>query len=213
MRVSNHVVRAGVALVTLALALCACSSPAPSAAPASARPTSAITPDPHLTEPATADQVFTAIRVGDLPLSVNNATAGDPNSPIIKRINADIGNWPLVISEFRSSAALRESTGWDAATPPRQGDPPYSFVGLNVLIQFGPVTGPLQTPDSRRQDQARILVGLLDPLLWPIEQRSVVTLETRTVPPASAVPAGSAPSPGAPSAAASPAASAPSSAP
>jgi hypothetical protein len=208
MRVSNHVVRAGVALVTVALALGACSNPSPSMAPATARATPAITADPHLTEPATADQVFTAIRVGDLPLSVNNATSGDPNSPIVKRINADIGNWPLVISEFRSSAALREATGWDAAAPPQQGDPPYSFVGMNVLIQFGPVTGPLQTPDTRRQDQARILAGLLDPLLWPMEQRSVVRLATKTVPPPSGAPAGSGAAPAAPSAAPSVAASA-----
>ena len=62
---------------------------------------------------------------------------------------------------------------------------------MNVLIQFGPVTGPLQTPDIRRQDQARILAGLLDPLLWPMEQRSVVKLATKTVPPASGAPAGS----------------------
>jgi hypothetical protein len=185
----------------MALLLAGCSSAPPSSAPATARPAPAITPDPHLTEPATADEVFTAIRVGDLPLTVNNATSGDPNSPIVKRINADIGNWPLVISEFRSSAALRETTGWDGAAPPEQGDPPYSFVGLNVLIQFGPVTGPLQAPDVRRQDQARMLADLLDPLLWPMEQRSVVRLATRTVAPASGAPAGSA----APSAAASPA--------
>jgi hypothetical protein len=185
-------VRAGAVLVTVALALGACANPPPSAAPPTARPTPVITPDPHLTEPATADEVFTAIRDGDLPLSVNNATAGDPASPIVKRINADIGNWPLVISEFRTRAALRETTGWDAAAPPQQGDPPYAFVGLNVLIQFGPVTGPLQTPDARRQEQARILVSLLDPLLWPIEQRSVIRIVTKTVPPASGGPAESA---------------------
>ena len=180
MRVSNHVVRAGVALVTVALTLGACSNAPPSIAPATARATPAVT----------ADQVFTAIRVGDLPLSVINATSGDPNSPVVKRINADIGNWPLVISEFRSSAALREATGWDAAAPPQQGDPPYSFVGMNVL-----------TPDIRRQDQARILAGLIDPLLWPMEQRSVVRLATKTVPPASGAPAGSGAPPAAPSAA------------
>jgi hypothetical protein len=200
MRVSNHAVRAGVALVIVTLVLTGCSSTPPSTAPVTPRPTQAITPDPHLTEPATADQIFTAIRGGDLPLSVNNATAGDPSSPVVKRINADIGNWPLVISEFRSSAALREATGWDPSQPPQQGDAPYTFVAMNVLVQFGPVTGPLQTPDSRRQDQARALVDLLDPLLWPIEQRSVVRIATKTAPPASGAPsappaAASAPAP------------------
>jgi hypothetical protein len=190
MRVSNHRVRAGVTLLTAALALAGCSTTPPSAAPATVRPTAAITPDPHLTEPVTADQIFTAIRVGDLPLSVNNATSGDPTSPIVKRINADIGNWPLVISEFRTGAALREALGWDPAVPPQQGDPPYSFVAMNVLVQFGPVTGPLAAPDERRTNQAEILIGLLDPLLWPIEQRSVVPIPTKAAE-ASPAPSGS----------------------
>jgi hypothetical protein len=171
--------------VTAVLLVAGCSSAPITTARPTPRPTPVITPDPHLTEPATADQVFTAIRVGDLPLSINNATRGDSTSPIVKRINADIGNWPLVISEFRSSAALREATGWDASQPPGQGDPPYAWVGLNVLIEFGPVTGPLQAPDARRQDQARVLVDLLDPLLWPLEQRSVIRISTQTSPPAS----------------------------
>ena len=171
-----------------ALLLGACATPPASSAPPISRPTPVVTPDPHLTEPATADEIFTAIRAGDLPLSVNNATAGDPSSPIVKRINADIGNWPLVISEFRSRAALHEATGWDPAAPPDQGDPPYAFVGLNILIEFGPVNGPLVSPDTRRRDQADILVGLVDPLLWPLEQRSVVPIATKTAPPASTPP-------------------------
>lgn len=199
MRVSNHAARLGAVAVIATLLVTACGSTPPSVAPPTARPTPVITPDPHLTEPATADQIFVAIRVGDVPLSVNNATSGDPTSPIVKRINAAIGNWPLIITEFRSSAALRQATKWDPATPPTQGNAPYTFVGLNILIEFGPVTGVLAAPDADRQKQAKVLVDLIDPLLWPMEQRSVIRLETKTGSPAAgasgspAVSAGSVP--------------------
>ena len=146
-----------VGAVIATLLVTACGSAPPSVAPPTARPTPVITPDPHLTEPATADQIFVAIRVGDLPLNVNNATSGDPTSPIVKRINAAIGNWPLIITEFRSSAALREATKWDATKPPTQGNAPYTFVGLNILIEFGPITGVLAAPDADRQKQAKVL--------------------------------------------------------
>jgi hypothetical protein len=148
-----------------------------------------ITPDPHLHDPATADDVFNVIRSAGLPLSVNNATKGP--GPMIKRINADIGNWPLVITQFRSGAALRSATKWDASRPPRQGNPPFTFVGLNILIEFGPSTGALATPDAPRVKQAERLAAVLDPLLWPIEQRSVtpMTFASHGSPSASMTPA------------------------
>lgn len=190
MRTSNH---AALRLVTLLAAfvagLAACGSPAPSSPPpVTPRPTPVITPDPHLAEPATADEIFSAIRVGKLPLAVNNATAGDPNSPVVKRINADIGNWPLIITQFRTSELLRETMKWDAAKPPAQGNAPYTFVGLNIVIEFGPTTGKLATPDASRQEQAERLIALVDPLLWPLEQRSVAPLATKTAPPPSGDP-------------------------
>ena len=92
MRGSNHRVRGTHALAMLialssAVAACGSSAPPSAAAAATVAPTPVITPDPHLTEPATADQIFNAIRVGKLPLSVNNASAGAPGAPIIKQIN------------------------------------------------------------------------------------------------------------------------------
>jgi predicted small lipoprotein YifL len=183
MRSSNHSARGIRTLLVLVVVagLAACGNAVPSSAPsATPRPTPVITPDPHLTEPATADAIFGAIRVGQLPLAVNNATAGDPNSPVVKRINADIGNWPLIITQFRTSELLRETMKWDPAKPPAQGNAPYTFVGLNIVIEFGPTTGVLATPDASRQEQAERLVALVDPLLWPLEQRSVAPLPTKT---------------------------------
>lgn len=199
MRGSNQVARLALGLAIASALVVGCGSAVPSTAAPSARPAPVITPDPHLTEPATADEIFVAIRSGSLPLSVNNATAGTPNEPLVKRINAHVANWPLVISEFRSSAALREAIDWDPTLPPAQGDPPYAFVGLNILVEFGPVTGPLATPDSARREQAEQVIDLIDPLLWPLEQRAVVAIATRTP---TAPPSASA-APAAPSAAAS----------
>lgn len=186
MRVSNHPGRlAAVGLAIVAAIGVACGGNAPpSIAPPTPVPTPVITPDPHLNEPATADQVFNALRLGHLPMSVNNATAGDPNSPMVKRINAALDNWPLVITEFRTSAQLRSVTKWDPTAPPGQGNPPYAFVGLNVLIEFGPVTGLLATPDATRQKEAMDIIALIDPLLWPLEQRAVVPIPTKTATPA-----------------------------
>jgi hypothetical protein len=196
MRVSNHRTGGVLALATLfalSAVVTACGSgPPPSSPPPTAQPTPVITPDPHLSEPATADQIFNAIRVGDLPLSVNNATAGGPDSPIVKVINAQIANWPLIITEYRSSAVLRAVTKWDPAAGPKQGDPPYTWVGLNMMVAFGPVTGKLAPPDASREQEAKDLVALIDPLLWPLDQRSVVPVPTKTAPLPSSAPSGSA---------------------
>ncbi|HET9345609.1 MAG TPA: hypothetical protein VFO05_07900 [Candidatus Limnocylindrales bacterium] len=199
MRGSNHRagwVRALAAIVVMSTAVAACGTSAaePSAAPPTAPPTPAITPDPHLSEPATADQIFNAIRVGDLPLTVNNAVAGDASSPVVKQINAAVANWPLIISEYRSSSLLRDSIGWDPAAGPRQGDAPYTWVGLNILVSFGPTTGRPVPPDATRQQQARDLIALIDPLLWPMQQRALIPVPTKSAPPASSqAPAASAP--------------------
>jgi hypothetical protein len=185
MRLSNRTARL-VAGAVMAIALStACASPPPSVVPPTVQPTPVITPDPHLTEPATADQVFRAIRAGNLNLQVNNATTGGPDAPLLKKINAAVGNWPLVISEYRSSKALRIAIAWNPTKPPAQGNPPYAFVGLNILVEFGPTTGFPAAPDAARQKEAEGIVALLDPLLWPLEQRSVAPVLTRVAPSAS----------------------------
>jgi len=200
MRVSNHRARRVLALalaagLTATAAACGSPSAAGSPAPATAAPTPAATPDPHLTEPATADQVFNGIRRGGLPLSVNNATTGGPNSPLIKQINAQVANWPLIISEYRSASQLRELLAWDPGAGPRQGDAPYAWVGMNIVVTFGPTTGKLAAPDAMRQDQAKTLVALIDPLLWPLEQRSLTPIPTKAALPQSTAPPVASPAP------------------
>ena len=186
MRHSNHAARFGspgaLALAgLLALLTIACGSTA-SPSPVTPAPTPVITPDPHLREPVTADEIFKAIGAqSDRALGATNAVTGGPGDPLVKRINADFASWPLIITAFASSSTLRTVTGWDPSVEPVQGDPPYAFVGLNILVEFGPSTGiRLEVPVEARQAQARELAAILDPLLWPLEQRSVDPIETRT---------------------------------
>jgi hypothetical protein len=184
----------------LAIGLTACASSVPSTAPSpTVAPTPVITPDPHLTEPATADAVFGAIRLAGLPLSVTNAIGGDPNSPIVKQINAAVDNWPLVITQYKDGKTLRTAAKWDPAKPPGSGNPPYAFVGLNIMISFGPTAGVAAPPDANRQAEAQRIIDVIDPLLWPLEQRTVRPVPTRTsVPstaPASSKPAKATPKP------------------
>jgi hypothetical protein len=198
MRGSNQRARGTLVLASLfvlsaILAACGGTPPA-SVAPPTAQPTPVITPDPHLAEPVTADQIFTAIRVAKLPLSVNNATAGLPGAPIIKQINAQVANWPLVITQYRSSQVLRDALKWNPTVGPKQGDPPYAWVAMNILISFGPVTGKPTAPDADRQKQAQTLIALVDPLLWPIEQKSMAPVPTKTAPPPASPPPSAAPS-------------------
>jgi hypothetical protein len=169
--------------------LTACASAAPSSAPPpTVAPTPVITPNPHLTDPATADAIFSAIRSAGLPLSTSNAFAGAPNAAVVKRINAAVDNWPLIITQYKDTATLRAAVKWDPSKPPAAGSPPYAFVGLNIMVAFGPPAGKPVAPDASRQAQAQRLVGALDPLLWPLEQRSVKAIPTSTPPAATPAP-------------------------
>ena len=173
----------------MALIVAACGANNATTAPASVEPTPLVTPDPHLKEPVSADQIFLAIGKGrgGLTLVAMNALAGTPGQALVKRINAELANWPLIITQYRSSTDLRAALHWDATKPPVQGDPPYSWVGLNVLVQFGPSTGStLAAPDASRQAQANTIVTVLDPLLWPLEQRAVIPIPSKTMTPTAA---------------------------
>ncbi len=60
---------------------------------------------------------------------------------------------------------------------------------MNILVEFGPVTGVPAAPDATREQQAKDLIALIDPLLWPLEQRAIDPVPTKTATPA-AEPAG-----------------------
>lgn len=186
MRHSNHIRRGrrlpswAAGVFVLVLAGCG-QTAAPSASP-SPIPTPVITPDPHLKEPVTADQIFRALSSAKLGMKANNATLGGGNPAIVKVINADIAGWPLRITEFRTAALLAKAVGWKAGTPPARNQAPFAIAGLNVLVEYGPISaaGAPAAPDDKRQQTATSIVAALDPLLWPLNQHSVVVAPART---------------------------------
>jgi len=207
MRHSNHAIRGNgqpeaaarrrrpiVGLVGLALLvlIAGCGPSAvgtPSAAPAA---TPVPTPDPHLHAPVTADQIYLAIASAHLSLYSNNALLDQ--GTIVKRINADLDGWPLRITAYASVADLLKARTWKVGDAPGRGEAPYTFEALNITIEYGPITGAMPVePDSAHQATAATIVGILDPLLWPIEQHSVMAIASRTIPPPSATPAPSKP--------------------
>jgi hypothetical protein len=176
--------RPTVALIVLALLVlsAACGTTAVGSPTPTPVATPAPTPDPHLHAPVTADQVYLAIASAHLSLYSNNALL-DQGS-IVKRINADLEGWPIRITAYDSVADLLKARSWKPGQEPGRGEAPYTFAALNVSVEYGPITGAMPVaPDAAHQATAAKIVGILDPLLWPIEQHSVVAIPARTIPP------------------------------
>ncbi len=173
-----------------AFALTACGSGVPASVEPAVAPTPVVTPDPHLREPVTADEMYIRIGKGGLKINAVNANLGQGNPDIGKVINADIGGWPVRITQFKSTAVRKRILDWTPGQPPGGDEAPYAFAGLNILITFGPISARAPTaPEPTRVQAATALVAILDPLLWPLDQRSVVAIPSRTpVPVATPVP-------------------------
>jgi hypothetical protein len=189
MRHSNHAVWGrrlpiwAVGLLVVILVGCgSAATPPPSTTPA---PTPVVTPNPHLQEPVSADQVYRIFVASKLALSCPNANLGNGNPRIAKQINCTLEGWPLRIVQYTSVRTLGESLKWTAGELPGGAEAPYNWTGLNVLIQFGPIsTKAPAKPEAARQATASTLLSVLDPMLWPIAQRSVVAIPSRSAEPA-----------------------------
>jgi hypothetical protein len=200
MRKSNRGLALAGMLAAAALTAACGAAPGPSLLPSLA-PTAVITPDPHLADPASVDEVIRKLNQGGLRITPNTASAGTGGEPV-KRINATYADWPFVVTQYSSAGALFETTGFDPTSPPRLEEAPYIIVGLNILIQFGPHSDNDRSPappSAAKRDAAMALIAALDPLLGPLQQRSTDPLP---------LPGDPAPSLPAPSAASSPPASA-----
>ncbi|HLO35738.1 MAG TPA: hypothetical protein VK194_06640 [Candidatus Deferrimicrobium sp.] len=184
MRHSNHTGRGrrlpiwAVGLFALIAAACGSTNGAPQP---SVAPTPSPTPDPHLSEPVTADQVYKVFFAAKVKLQCPNANLGNGNPRIVKQINCTLDGWPLRIIQYKSAALLTDALKWQPGDAPVGDQPPYAWAGLNVLIQLGPISARAPSaPDSARQATASSLFAILDPLLWPIAQHSVVAVAGRT---------------------------------
>ena len=151
----------------------------PASAPPSptAIPTPAPTAVAHLIAPVKADDLYRALWAAGLRMNQNNASTGGPGHEPIKRINATYEGWPLAISQYSTPASLLADVKWKNGSVPGQGEAPVSIVGLNILIQWGPMTGASpRKPDERQLEIAAKLALALEPLVSPLALRTIVPI-------------------------------------
>jgi hypothetical protein len=182
MRTSNRgsLVVTAVAALALALLVVACGGASTSPSPAGASGP-AVTPDPHLAEPVSVDELFRMLGAAGIHITPNTASKGANGEPV-KRIVGTYRDWPIVLSQYSSKAVLRTEAKFDPKVPPVRGEAPYNVEGLNILIEFGPrITNNRSPapPPADKQAAMVALVGVLDPLLGPLSQRSTVPLQLR----------------------------------
>ena len=148
----------------------------------------------------TADSIFVALQRGKVQFTTNNAILGHGDEPLIKQINLSLAGWPLRIVQYRSEADRVRTMRWKAGEFPGGEEPPYAFAALNVVVQFGPISARAPAvPPADRQALAAQIVSVLDPLLWPLQQHSVMVIPARTPEPTPAPVVTAAPSKAPPS--------------
>jgi hypothetical protein len=179
MRTSNReaLVVTAVAALALAFLTTACGGGSTTPAPnGSGGP--AVTPDPHLAAPVSVDDLYRMLGAAGIHITPNTASKGANGEPV-KRIVGTYRDWPIVLSQYTTNAALRSEAKFDPKVPPVRGEAPYIVEGLNILIEFGPrITNNRSPapPPADKQAAMMSLVGVLDPLLGPLSQRSTVPL-------------------------------------
>lgn len=177
---------AGPAMATFAVLLLAGCGAAPTPSPSPPpTPSPTPTPNPHLAEPASADAIFRALGAAGLRIVSNNAVRGTAGEEPRLRINATYANWPLVIQEYSSSAALRKHASFRAGGRPTIGEAPFNIAGLNILVEFGPHAKNRNEPPPEPAFRAAAvaLIAVLDPLIGPLEQMSIEPLPLPTLTP------------------------------
>ena len=170
--------RALVATVAAVLIFAACGATA-SPPPATPSPSPSVfagpSPWPHLTEPATADDVFRALIADGLAIVPNTASSGGPGKEPVKRIDGTYAGWPIAIIQYKTTKSMRKATNWKSGAKPVQGEAPIAMTGLNILVEWGSKTGaaPAQ-PVGPQVDAAHVLRFSLESLLSPLRTRLIV---------------------------------------
>jgi len=162
--------RASVTALAALLLVAACGGAAPGA---SVRPIARLTPtpDPHLVDPTSADQVIASLAAMGMTVITNNASRGRDGEPV-KIVNATFAGWPLSIAEYSSTARRRELHPLD---PSAVESNRMLLAGLNIIVLYGPPDRPdAPSPDPGFVDSARALADALEPLLGPLERQGVL---------------------------------------
>jgi hypothetical protein len=177
-----------------ALLLAACGSSPATAIPSATPPPPTPTPNPHLSDPASVDVVYTALQKAGLQITANSADAG--SGGMVKRLHLVYDTWPLVLTEYTSAKTLLAGSGFNPKAKPVLGDPPYALVGLNILIEYGSSTqnGPPAAPGPQFVTSFERLVQVVNPLISPLQQRSVTPVPLPAPTPAPSASAKPAPS-------------------
>lgn len=161
---------ASVTVLSALVLVAACGGAAPSATVA---PTPRITPtpDPHLVEPASVDQVIARLAAMGMTVTTNNASRGRDGEPV-KIVNATFAGWPLSIAEYSTTAKRRELHPIDEDTVERTR---MLLAGLNILVLYGPPDRPdAPSPDPGFMESAVALAEALEPLLGPLERAGLL---------------------------------------
>jgi hypothetical protein len=154
----------------LLLSSCIGGGPSPSTGP-TAQPTPATTPDPHLVDPATVDDIYRKLRQAGVQVIGTNAQQGvDP----VARINGSFDNWPLSLAQYTSTTARAKLVPYRDGAAPSLEEAPYTFGGLNIAVMFGPLVPsakPAAVPPDKVASATR-LAAELDRLIGPLVERS-----------------------------------------
>jgi hypothetical protein len=173
---------AALALVVLVAAAC---GSAPASAPPSVAPTPVATPNPHLADPATAQDVFNGLGRQGLKITPNTAVTGVGGAGVVTRINATYQGWPLDVTQYKTSADLAKAAAWATGEAPGRGEPPVALAGYNILVRWGPWgTGTKPpVPEDQRVAALGALVTALDRLISPLRTRTIVPVQVAAVVP------------------------------
>jgi len=175
---------APVAAIAIAVILAAACGSAPASPSPTPVPTPVATPNPHLADPATAQDVFNGLGRAGLRITPNTASAGAEGAAVITRINATYDGWPLEVIEYRTSADLAKAAAWEAGQAPGRGEPPFALAGYNILVTWGPWGTAIKPvkPDERQAVALEALVAALDRLISPMRTRTVVPVAVASAP-------------------------------
>ena len=169
-------------LFVLAIVATACGDQ-PASAPPSAAPTPVVTPNPHLADPATAQDVFNGLGRQGLKITPNTAVTGTGGAGVVTRINATYQGWPLDVTQYKTSADLAKAAAWTAGEAPGRGEPPVALAGYNILVRWGPWGTGTKPPVPEEQKAAAlaVLVTALDRLISPLRTRTIVPVQVAVV--------------------------------